>query len=155
MQITAHYTRDLKRTYRVTARLRRSTFTGFRVLGALIVLLAGLGAWSAAFPARTAVSYTLLGVAACALPDLTLWATLLRNRDVYLVDIDVEITDRGISTRTATHSTTIGWNMVRRVIETGDCWIFVINRLQAVTIYKAALTPLQHGQLTAFLNART
>jgi hypothetical protein len=44
--------------------------------------------------------------------------------------------------------------MVKRVLETGDCWIFIVNRLQFVTLYKAALTPLQRGQLTAFFDAR-
>jgi len=43
---------------------------------------------------------------------------------------------------------------MKRVLEAGDCWIFVVNRLQAVTLHKADLTPLQRAQLTAFLNAR-
>jgi hypothetical protein len=154
VQISAHYTRDLKRTYRVTARLRRSSFNGFRALGALLVLLAGLGAWSAAFSAGTAVEYVVLGIVVRVLPDFALWLTLLRNREVYVADVDVEITDRGISSRTATQSTTIEWGMVKRVLETSGCWIFVVYRLQVVTLYKAALTPLQRGQLTAFLNAR-
>jgi hypothetical protein len=41
MQISAHYTGDLKRTYRMTARLRRRSLHIFRALGALLVLLAG------------------------------------------------------------------------------------------------------------------
>ena len=44
--------------------------------------------------------------------------------------------------------------MIKRVLETGDCWIFVVNRLQSVTLYKAALTSLQRDQLSVFLNAR-
>lgn len=116
MQISAHYTRDLKRTYRVTARLRRGSFNGFRALGALIVVLAGLGAWSAAFSVGTAVSYTILGILVCVLPDVSLWLKLLRNREIFVVDVDVEISDRGISSRTATQSTTIEWRMVRRVL---------------------------------------
>jgi len=154
LQISAHYTRDLKRTYRVNARLRRGAFNGFRVLGGLLVLLAGLGAWSAAFSVGTAVFYTVVGILVCLLPDGALWLNLLRNREVFVVDVDVEITDRGISSRTPIQSTTIEWSMVRRVLETGDCWILIINRLQVVTLYKAALTSLQRDQLTAFLNTR-
>jgi hypothetical protein len=154
VQISAHYTRDLKRTYRVTARLRRRAFNWFRALGGSLVLLAGLGAWSAAFSEGTAVSYAALGILAFLFPDLTLWASLFRNREVYVVDVDVEITERGISSRTPIQSTTIEWTMVKRVLETGDCWIFVVNRLQVVTLYKAALTSLQRDQLSAFLNAR-
>lgn len=120
VQINAHYTRDLERTYRASARLRRGAFNGFRVLCVLLVLLAGLGAWSGAFSLGTAVFYTILDILAC----------------------------------TSIQSTTIEWSMVKRVLETGDCWIFIVNRLQAVTLYKAALTSLQRDQLTAFLNTR-
>jgi uncharacterized membrane protein YukC len=49
VQITAHYTKDLERIYRVTAHLRRREFRLFRALGVLLVLLAALGEWSAAF----------------------------------------------------------------------------------------------------------
>ncbi|HUD35512.1 MAG TPA: YcxB family protein [Streptosporangiaceae bacterium] len=154
VQISVHYTRDLKRTYRVTARLRRRTFNLFRVIGTLLVLLAGLGAWSAAFSVGTAVADTVMGILIFVLPDAALWLGLLRNRSVFVVDVDVEISDRGISSRTATQSTTLEWGMVKRVLETGDCWIFVVNRLQHMTLYKAALTPLQRGQLIAFLDAR-
>jgi hypothetical protein len=154
MQISAHYTRDLKRTYRVTARLRRSTFRLFGALGALLVLLAVLGAWSAAFPPRTAVAYAVLGIVAAIMPGASTWLRLLRNKAVFAADVDVEITDRGISSSTAIQSTTIEWGMVRRVFDTGDCWIFVVNRLQSVTLYKAALTPVQRSQLTTFLDTR-
>lgn len=152
MQISAHYTRDLKRTYRATTRLRRGSFLLYRSVGVLIVLFAALGAWSAAFRPATAVAYAALGIAVGILPDFSLWTTLLRNREVFAVDVDVNVTDRGISSRTVTHSTTIEWHMVKRVLETGDCWIFVINRFQVLTLPKAALTPLQRAQLTAFLN---
>lgn len=154
MQITAHYTRDLKRTYRATARLRRRTFRLFRILGVVLVLLAALGAWSAAFSPGTAAGYAAFGIVIGVFPDISLWLSLLRNRDVFAVDVDVEITDRGISSRTVTQATTIEWGMIRRVLETGDCWIFVVNRLQVVTLYKAALTSLQRAQLTAFLQAQ-
>ena len=155
MQINAHYTSDLTRTYRATARLRRGELRLFRGAAVLLVLLASLGAWSAAFPLGTAAGYAALGVVIGVLPDAAIWLRLVRNRDVFVVDVDVEITDHGISCRTATQSTTIGWNMIKRVIGTGDCWIFVVSRLQVVTLYKAALTPLQHAQLTAFLDERT
>ena len=155
MQISAHYTRDLKRTYKVALRLRRGSFMLFRALGAVLVLLAGLGAWSGAFSPGTTAFYVVMGIVIGVLSDAVTWLNLLRNRAVYAVDVEVDITDRGISTRTATQSTSIEWGMVKRVLEAGDCWIFVINRLQTVTVYKDALTPLQRAQLTTFLNTST
>ncbi|HET9899237.1 MAG TPA: YcxB family protein [Streptosporangiaceae bacterium] len=154
MQIATHYTRDLKRTYRVSARLHRGAFRLYGALGALVVLYAGLGAWSAAFSLGTAATYAAAGIVLGLLPGAGTWLSLLRNREVFAVDVNVEVTDTGISSRTATRSTDIQWGMVRRVLETPDCWIFVVNRLQAVTLYKAALSPLQRAQLTDFLNTR-
>jgi hypothetical protein len=61
---------DLRRTYRVVARLRRGSVNGFRALGALLVLLAGLGVWSAAFSLGAAVEYVVLGILICVLPDV-------------------------------------------------------------------------------------
>jgi hypothetical protein len=156
VQISAHYTRDLKWTYRITARLRRGTFRLFRALGVLLVLLAVLGAWSAAFPARTAVAYAVLGIVIAVMPDASIWLSLLRNKAHFASHVDVEITDRGISSSsTASQSTTIEWGMVRHVLDTGDCWVFVASRLLAVTVYKAALTPVQRSQLTTFLDTRS
>jgi YcxB-like protein len=152
VQFSVHYTKDLKRTYRVSTRLRRASFIRFRVGGALLVLLAGLGVWSAAFSPGTGLAYGACGVLVGVLPDAAVWLNLLRNREVFAVDVDVELTDGGISSRTATQATSIEWGMVRRVLETDDCWIFVVNRLQAVSLYKAALTPLQRSQLDAFLD---
>ena len=154
VQISAHYTRDLKRTYRITARLRRGTFRLFRVLGVLLVLLAVLGAWSAAFPARTAAPYVVLGIVIAVMPGASIWLRLLRDKAHFASDVDVEITDRGISSSTASQSTTIEWGMVRHVLDTGDCWVFVASRFLAVTVYKAALTPVQRSQLTTFLDTR-
>ena len=154
MHISAHYTRDLKRTYRVATRLRRGTFRLFRALGVLLVVLAALGAWSAAFSAGTAVAYAVLGIIVCVMPDVSIWLTLLRNRAVFAVGVDVEVTDRGISSSTATQSTTLEWGKVRRVLDTSDCLIFAASRFQVVTLYKAALTPTQLSQLSAFLDAR-
>jgi|SRR5580658_2498125 len=150
VQIGAHYTRDLKRTYRTTARLRAAPS-------------ACSGSWAPSSCCRppsghgspgTAVAYAAWGVVICVLPDATLWLILLRNRAVFAVEVKVEMTDRRISSRIATQSTTIKWTVVKRVLQAGGCWIFVVNRLQSVTLYQAALSPLERGQLTAFLNTR-
>lgn len=154
VQISAHYTRDLKRTFRVTARLRRGSIYRFRAIGALIVLFVGLAAWSAVLSTGAIVANAVLGVVVCVLPDVGLWLNLRINREAIVVDVDVEVTDRGICSRTATQCTTIRWEMVKRFLEAGDCWIFVVNRLLVVTLYKSALTPLQRAQLTAFLAGR-
>lgn len=82
----------------------------------------------------------------------TRWLNLLRNRDVYAVDVTVDVIDHGITSRTPTQTTAIEWGKVRRILHAGDCWIFVVNRLQVITLYQAALTPLQQAQLAAFLN---
>jgi hypothetical protein len=76
----------LKRTFRVTACLRRSSTNAFRAIGALIILCAGLGAWSAAFSEGTAVNHAALGAAVCVLPVVGLWLNPRINGRAIVVD---------------------------------------------------------------------
>lgn len=154
MQINVHYTRDLKRTYRATVRLRRRAFYRRGVLGVACVLLAVL-ADAAGQSAALVAFFAGCAVVMFIVPPVVVWLALRRHRAAIEVDVDVEVTDRGISTKTTTQSTHVTWEMVQRVIDGGDFWIFVINRLQNVALYKSLLTADQRAELTAFLASRT
>jgi hypothetical protein len=153
VQISAQYTRDLKRTFRATTRLRRRLNRIVRAIGALFVLAAVL-VGSTGGSTGTMVVLALCGVVIAVEPEVLLWLSLRRNREAIMVDVDVEVTDRGISSRTATGSVMAGWEMIKRVDETSDCWIFVVNRLQVATLYKSALTPDQRVEMSDFLAGR-
>jgi hypothetical protein len=152
VQISVHYTGNLKRSFRATARLRRGQFRLIHAIGALFVLAAVVV--GSAGGSGTAVVLAASGVVVGVEPEMLLWLTLRRNREAIVVDVDVEVTDRGISSRTATGSVTAGWEVIKRVDETSYCWIFVVNRFQVVTLAKSALAPDQRAELTAFLAGR-
>jgi hypothetical protein len=89
-----------------------------------------------------------------AMPWPLLWLAVWRVREAVVVDIEVEVTDQGISRRTATSQVQARWEMIRKVIEARDYWIFVIDRVHVVTLYKSVLTPDQHAEMAAFLTRR-
>ena len=149
MQITTHYTGNLKRTYRASARLhRRADLRSYR-LGGLFVLLAVL-AVAARLPEYIITVLAVFGVLLLAIPAMV-WLKLRSFRAAIEVDIDVEVTDHGISYKTATQTIQATWGMIQRVIDSDEFWIFVINQRQAVALPKPHLTPNQRAELTAFL----
>jgi hypothetical protein len=153
LQINTHYLRDLKRTYRATVRLRRRAIYRNRVLGAL-VLLAAVLAVAVGKSGYIIEMLVVVGIVLLTIDATQMWLALRRHRAAIEVDVDVEVTDRGISTKTATASTQVTWEMVQRVIDGGEFWIFVVNQLQTVVLYKSDLTPDQRTELTAFLASR-
>ncbi len=153
MQITAHFTRDLKRTFRVARFLRRRVYRVFRAIGVLFLLAAAV-AGTSGNAVGTAVVLAVCGAIICVEPEVVLWLSLRRNREAIEVDVEVEVTEHGITSRTATETRQLEWQLVQRVVDTGDCWVFVANRLQMVTLYKPALAPDQRAELTAFLTSR-
>jgi YcxB-like protein len=153
MQITARYTRDVKRTFRITRFLRRRIYRVFRAIGVIFVLAAVLVGVTGKSPGTTAV-LAVCGVIICVEPEAVLWLSLRRNREAIEVDVVVEVTEQEITSRTATETRQLGWQMIRRVVDTADCWVFVANRLQMVTLYKSALPSDQRAELAAFLASR-
>jgi hypothetical protein len=156
MNIHAHYTRDLKRTFRATLRLHRRMLRTVWAVGVLCLLAAvlvgtaGTGARAASATgiyAAGAVLFTVLPVAA-------IWLGLFLNRRAIVEEVDVTVTDRRITRRTAIETREFGWEMVRRVLEHRDFWIFVVNRLTTVTLYKSDLSATQRAELEAFLARR-
>lgn len=152
LQINAHYTSDIKRAYRATMRLRRGAVYRGYVLGVVCMFLAVL-AYVTGQPAGLVALFVVFAVVGF-LPPVLVWLALRRNRAAIEVEVDVEVTERGISRKTLTQSTDVTWELVQRVIDGGDFWIFVINRLQNVTLYKSLLTPAERAELTAFLASR-
>lgn len=150
MQISVHFTGELGRTLRATARLRRGRIRVGYGVGALLVLVAVIGGAGGA-PAFDAVFVGACGALMIAMPWSLLWLAVWRVREAIVVDIDMEVTDQGISRRTATSQVQARWEMIRKVIETRGYWIFVIDPLHVVTLYKSVLTPGQHAELAAFL----
>lgn len=153
MQINVHYTGDPKRTFRMIAYMRRRTADASRVGAALVLLGAALNGATGGSVFTTA-PLAGVGVLMFVTPNAGLWWAVRRNREAIVRDVDVEVTDHGINRRTATGTTHARWDMVQRVLETGDFWIFVINRLTWVGLYKSHLTPDQRAELAAFLAAR-
>jgi hypothetical protein len=153
MQISAHFTGDMRRTYRATARLRRTANRVFRAIGAVFLLLAVITG-TAGGQVGTAVVLAVCGVLIIAEPDVVLWLALRRSREDLVVDVEVEVTDSGISRQTATQRTQAPWEKVRRILETDDFWIFVISRFQNITLYKSTISAAERAELTAFLASR-
>lgn len=150
MNIEARYTTDVRRTLRATRRVRRRLRIGARVIGVVFLLLALL----ALRQPVVAVIFAVVGAVIFVEVDVILWLRVRRNREVFVRPVVTTLTDAGISQRTSTTAVEFPWDMVRRVIETKDFWIFVINRLQTVVLTRQHLTPEQQAELTAFLTAR-
>jgi hypothetical protein len=153
MQIHVHYTGDPKRTFRMITYVQRRRTDASRAIGALVLLGAVLiGATGGSV--YVVLFLAVFGVLTLVMPNAGLWWAVRRNRELMVRDVDVEVTDRGITRRTATVTTQARWEQVQRVLETDDFWIFVINRLQWVGLYKSHLTPDQRAELAAFLATR-
>jgi hypothetical protein len=153
MDIHAHYTTDLKRSYRIIMRMRRRSVRIYRVWGAAALLLAALiaaygGSWVA-----TAI-WAGVGLLGLVEIQVMLWLRLRRNPEVYLTELYVKVTDSGITRRTPIGSAYFAWAKVQGVIETDEQWIFKLNRIQYTSLYKDALTDGQRAELTAFLATR-
>jgi hypothetical protein len=150
VHIAAHYKRDLKHTYRINARLRRRSRYIVKAIAALVLLLAAAAYWAGDH--GEAVWYGSIGLVITFEFEAVLWLKLYLNRSVLTRDVEVTVTDDGVCRRTATDSLALSWPMIAEVIETSDGWIFRANRLQSVALRRAALTPLQHDELKAFLS---
>jgi hypothetical protein len=153
MQINAHYTGDLKQRYRMIAYVQRRRTVTSRATAALVVLgvvIYGIGGGSAS----TIEFLAPFGVVMFIMPDAGLWWALRRNRDLIVRDLDLEMTDLGITRRTSSGTTQTSWEMIQRVDETDDFWIFVINRVSWIGLYKSRLTADQRAELAAFLATR-
>jgi hypothetical protein len=150
MNITVGYPPDRRRSVRIYLRLNRSLVIVSRCLGVFSLLVA---AASYRYPGRVAV-WAVLGVALLAEMPLVFWTTVRGNREAFAQDIEVTMTDSTVTHRTRTTSVELSWDMVRRVHEGKDFWIFAVNRLKYVSLWKGALTPDQAAELAAFLAAR-
>jgi hypothetical protein len=153
MEINVHYTGDPGQASRATARLMRGRARVVRGLGALFVLLA-IGGGAAGAPVPGVALVGACGALLIAVPGLAPWLVVRLRRKAIVVDVDVEVTDQGISRRTATHQVEARWEMVRKVIETSDFWLFIVDRRHFVALHKSVLTPAQRAEVAGFLARR-
>jgi hypothetical protein len=154
LQISAHYAPDLKRTYRAIVRLRRRGIRGMRVFGVVCGLLAVLAGSVGRQSAGIVALIAMYGLVFITVPPFSLWLLLRRSRAAIEMEVDLEVTDLGITRKTATQTTHVTWEMVQRVIDCSDFWIFKINRLQNVVLWKSVLTAEQCAELAVFLASR-
>jgi hypothetical protein len=77
-----------------------------------------------------------------------------RNRRIILKGAEVTLTSEGIERRTDTTTVHVTWDMVERVHELNDVWIFVVNRLTHIAVAKQALTHEQRAEMAAFIAGR-
>ncbi|HLI38585.1 MAG TPA: YcxB family protein [Streptosporangiaceae bacterium] len=150
MNITVGYPPDRRRSVRIYLRLNRRLVIVLRSLGVFSLLVAAASYRS---PGSVAV-WTALGVALLAEPSLVFWTIVRRNHEAFDEDIEVTMTDSTVTHRTRTTSVELSWDMVRRVHEGKDFWIFTVSRLKYVSLWKGALTPGQAAELAAFLARR-
>jgi hypothetical protein len=150
MQINVHYTGDPRRTSRVAALLMRRRFRVMCCVGALEVLLA-VGGGAVGAPVPDAVFMGVIGVLMIAVPLPMRWLIMRLKRKAIMVDVDVEVTDQGISRRTAARQVQLQWERLREIIETSEFWIFVVDRRHFVALSKSVLTPDQQAEIADFL----
>lgn len=93
----------------------------------------------------------LLGLVCLVEVDLVVWLRVRRNRDVIVEEVDVTLTDEIIRRKTATVTAEYKWGTLSRIIDGRDFWIFVVNRLNVVMLWKAFLTPEQRAEFEGFL----
>jgi hypothetical protein len=151
VNICVSYRQDPGRTFRVLLRLNRRKIRILQCAGAVLVLagaILGVGARGAGWQA---FSLVMLGVLLMTEVYLLFWIAVHRNREALTERVEVTVTGEKVAARTATKSVVLGWDMVRRIIEGDDFWIFAADRLTMVTLWKQALTADQRAELTAFL----
>lgn len=153
MNMSVRFTTDLRRTFRATRRLRRKSLYAMRCIGVLTILAGLLAAVGRGSVALT-VTCIILGLVLIAEMDVVIWLRLRRNRDVIVQPVTVTLTDEGISRATPTTSVEFTWDAIRQVIDERDLWIFVVNRLQTVTLAKEMLNSDQRTELAVFLATR-
>jgi len=99
--------------------------------------------------------FIALGIFLIIQMPLKAWAEVYRNRKILFEEVEITLTSEGIQWRTATTRFDVSWDMIKRVYELKDLWIFVVNRLTRISLYKHALSQEQQAELAAFIAARS
>ena len=152
MNISVRYMLDLRRSVRLNLYLRRKAMRVFMALGALLIIL---GVVSIGASTAFAAWFIAIGVLLVIEVPLLTWVQVYANRKNLLEEVEVTLTSEGINQRTATTTLSVTWDMVERIHERHDLWIFVVNRLKRISLFKQALTPEQQAELAVFIAART
>ena len=153
MNISVRFTPDLRLTSQAVRRLRRKPTYVLRCIGVL-VMLAGLLDSAVGGPVAVAITGLVIGLVLVVEIDVVIWLRLRRYKEMIVQPVAMTLTDEGINRASPTTSANFTWDMVRRVIDEQDFWIFVVNPLQAVMLPNAILSPDQRSELAGFLAAR-
>jgi hypothetical protein len=153
MRISVQYMPDLRQTVRLLLYLRRKVLWTFVAVGVLSIVFGVVMAGHA-----PPVLWTLLIVIGALLIieyPVLVRIVVYRNRRIILKGAEVTLTSEGIERRTDTTTVHVTWDMVERVQELNDVWIFVVNRLTHIAVAKQALTHEQRAEMAAFIAGRT
>jgi hypothetical protein len=153
MHISVRYTLGLRQTVRLLLYLRRKVLWTYVVVGVLLIVL------GVVVPGHTSPLLVTLLIVIGALViieyPVLIWMAVYRNRWIILKGAEVTLTSEGIERHTDTTTVHVTWDMVERIHELDDVWIFRVNRLTHIAVGKEALTPEQRQELAAFITGRT
>lgn len=151
MDISVQYTPDLRRSFRLSLWLCRKSLWSGAAVGVLLIIL------GVAFIGNTsreiAPFLIAAGVVLIIETPLLLWMRVYRNREILLKEVEVALTSEGIQRRTATVTFDVTWDMVERIYELNDFWVFAVNRLTRFGLFRQRLTEDQQAELAAFIAA--
>jgi hypothetical protein len=151
MDISVRYTPDFSRTVRFYFYLHRKPLRNSVICWAFLILL-GLAAIGLKQPAL-GVASILAGVLSIITGPVLLWRTVYMNSEIFLKEVEVTLTNEGIEKRTDTITWHFSWDMIERVDESNDFWIFFANKLTFITVSKQALSQEQREEVTTFIAA--
>ena len=157
MNISVRNRVDTRQVVRANLVLKRKLRRFFAACGVLMIasgltsalVSVGSGRWVFAAIMIVLGIYLIVGV------PLGSWLSVHRNREALLGEVEITLTSEGIQGRSSIATFNVPWDMVKRVYERKDLWIFVVNRLSALTLAKSALSQEQQSELADFLAART
>lgn len=151
MNISVKYTPDLRQTFRLNLWMHRKSIWVTVAFGVILI------AWGAILMSGPSLELGLFLVCTGALlviePPIVVFMGVYRLRQIILKQAEITLTSEGIEWRTATTTLKVTWDMVERIYELKDVWIFFVNKLTRIGLFKQNLAGSDEAELTAFIAA--